>query len=1006
MIAPVETSSEDVTMNMVAPGVNDSRFVLPTLDEDGLVDTLDRAMPKFPSKRTGEEFEGIALRNCVVPVMMPHMEKVAAMMNFRPDMKSPLERPRNRVIALIGAPGVGKTTAAQVTAEQYGGTLYNIPCNGTEISELISETTVDGNAKWSTLEHDVNDRIKSGRMKPSTLAVIKETFKGMLNEDGTINFANVPEDIKYDSYQRAERLQKVAEWEGIISHGHLISKVPGPLYKALKAIKESKVPVVINLDEYARRRDVSGGDPRLYEILTGSRTSMDETVTVTGAQGESFELSNADLLKNGTVVFINGNHESAVDDEIKPMPPALKSRVATTGIEDIQQRDWAHRTQQILADVPLSTLYEAQKDLWNGTNHYENEKEDYGQYLLDVLVRGRSEDQIKNIPAAQFSFLGNWERFKDGTEQFAGFMHDLQLMEDPKSSLYSDENIEKQPLLQNLQNDVTTRPAEHPAHNLELTLRLAKEWVEEAMTEVSMKRTKGQKPQMQKARPAAMEEEFGTRLVNIIRSKMNQLYPPTNQHNQHIREYIDMLMHKHGIFTPETKKPLSDEAKELLATADGPDVRSTDTIIPISTLLNTPREQGKDARVKEWQEIIALYIQHQYPDHFEKGVTIKPESVISYSAVKDMLDKQTPGIQTDLDAHGHIPLPLIPALEVVPPEPGASDSQFALKIAMQNTFNTKMNAQDMERMLEGLGSDLRAPVEASWKRLAKGGKDSKEQSDPNALRLLMTLALPNTAKDIIPRLFPTVKELDDEEMLKMAVGAPNQSNLAITTFQSGLDADGKPEMVQLMVRFEDEPGRGGKPERAVKRAVIIGNGNPIPAKLSQMLSDAGNVAYISRKDPNARAQIQNEVDEMLRLGELSREKALREKYASDPTITSIAKPEAREKRINDRIKSDQEFPVSRDMQAAITFTTTLSMDYIQQFAEKNEKVKQQLKQYNELPPGDGKDRALNFLIPLAFNEVVNSEKISLTDMLYEGDKMFTLDKPMMLMQNKLPKHKG
>ncbi len=988
----IESGKEE---KWIAPAIEDDRFVLPTTANGGDITTFDREFPRFPSidrESTAEQYEGDAIRLSVIPCMMGHMEEALRKIDT-PNLSDRMSREKNRTLVLISEPGMGKTTMSQVLAKKMKGKLHLINCFDRDISELVSETTVDGHHKWAKLEETINDKIKDGTLKTASLKVVKENFDGMTRDDGTIDFGKEPEDKKNTARERMLAIQEIAEHEGIISRGgvHLISKVPGPLFRALKEAKESKVPVIIALDEFTRRRDAAGGDPLLYEVLAGTRPDPDD-ITIDGGNGEKFTLSNKDLRRSNSIVIFTGNYQDVRDDRIKPMPDALKSRLSTVGIGQIGHRDWAHRIQQLLTGQPVSTVYHAQEHRWQGTGDYNGEQHDFAQYLFDLRVRGLGEEAQKNLPQTHFSFLSDWARFKDGTEQLAGFMHDLAQMENPKSSLYDDSAGDISQLLAEVQREVQRRPQNHPAGETHFDLRLIQHWLEEAMDQPVPKTEKGKKPKRRPDILVAPEEEFGTRLVELIQSKVNKLYPEGNPHNNHIRDHVNMLMMKHGIYLPG-KKPIlptgqtQEEKKELAAYHEILDVRTTGSITSIAELLNTPREQGKDATVKAWQEILALYIQHAYPEHFEEGVTLKPEQVISYTAVKNMLDHQMPAIAGQVAAYKNTPLDIVPALEILPPSADAQDTQFSVKIALQQALDPK-NLADVLSRLDG---DMKAPVVASWKRMAKGGKDAKEQSDPNVLRLLMTLALPGTAKDMIPKLFPNI-QAGNMPSLQMAAAADNDAGLAITSFQSGLDANGKPEMVQLLVRFKTEPGRDGKPERSIERAVLIGDGEPIPKKLSEMLEKTANVSYISRKDKNATSMIKGEVEDMLRYGEESRTKNLRAVLENQDDIKKLPDDAKRKTRIDQEIvRANRGQTVERNLQAALMFNTQIREGF----------VKSKLDEIPELKAIPEKGMQL-----CESDTIIRSGKISLADMLTQGSNMFDLDNPIMLIQGEIPLQRG
>jgi hypothetical protein len=975
-------------MKLVAPGRDDDRFIIPTLDAKGNVTTLAIAFPQFLSSGSDMQLEGDAIRLSVLPCMMDHMNDALRKLDM-PDPSDHDSRERNRTLILIGEPGIGKTTASQVLRQMTRGKEFLINCYDRDMSELIAETTVDGHHKWETLEQNVNDRIRQKTLKPISMKVVKEQFKDYQNADGTIDFAKISDsDQAEGSRTRMQALEDIAEHEGLISRGggHLITKVPGPLYYALKAAKESTVPVIITLDEFARRRDAAGGDPKLYEVLAGTRPDPNEEVIIDGGNGERFALSNNDLRRNGSLVVFTGNYMDARDDSIKPLPDALASRLATIGIDRLGERDWAHRVQQLLSGLPVSTLYEAQRDRWEGTGAWEGQPHDFVDYLTVLRKRGMAEGEQKNIPVTHYSFINNWQRFKDGTEQLAQFMSDVAQMENPRSALY--DRADNVPAIAALQEEVQRRPKNHPAGQVRFDLRLIQQWIEEAMHDAPPVTEKGRRPARRPGPLLMPEEQFGTRLVNIIHKKIDQLYPERNPHNQHIRNWVEGLMMRHGIFLPDLKPTLTDKVKGALDEQDklqhGPDVRTSGEAQSVADLLNTPRDIGRDATIKAWQEIIAGYIQQAYPDHFEAGADLKPEYVISYSAVKHMLDNVGADLQKKasaiIEADGG--LDLVPSIDIALPQAGARDAQFTLRIVNQQTFDSK-NARDI---LSRLPDEVSASLDETWQRMAKGGRQNRNAADPSTMRLLMTLALPGASGQIIPKLFPKVEAIPMLPM-QMAAGQPNDANLGISTVQVGIDEQGKPDALQVLVRYRLSGSVvDGKPERLIDKVVLIGNGPPVPSKLAQYLSKAANVTYISRKQDRVQDRIHAEVDEMVRYGEHCRRQAIQERVEADSKLQPLRDEDRAARIVAEMTKQMRGPTLAEQLQTALQYSVCYTDDYLATMSES-------LPELKDIPAPQLKIAAPDI--------IAKSKKLSLTDMLANGDVMFEPDRPVMLMQQNL-----
>jgi hypothetical protein len=896
----------------IAPGLSDDRFALPTQGKDGALTTLAPGFPRVASTRSAEHMEGVAVRNPVVPTLMSHM-KEACIKLHTPNPAMPHDRAKNRTLLLLGAPGVGKTTLPQVVAEMIGCEHIMINCHDREISELISATTVDGHHKWAALEQTINDKLRDKSLKPVSTKVIGEHFKEFMANDGTIDFgklSDAADDGKATT--RMEALQKVAEHEGIISRAgaHLISKVPGELYHALKRAKESQLPVIITLDEFPRRRDASGGNPQLYEVLAGTRS---DAIRIEGGNGESFTLSNEDLRRSNSIVVFTGNYRDPKDPSLKPMPAALISRIGAEGIADLGVRDWATRIQQLIAGVPVSMHYDTQSDRWEGKGDYAGETHDFGDFVQTARTHGMDEASKSAVPAHQLSFLQNWSNFKQGSEQLAAFFHDFAQMENAKSALYDANKITNSPLLGAMQDEVRRRPSNHPAIELAVDPRLPQRWIEEAMQPEVPVTPKGKKPKAIPDVPGDPEAEFGTRMVRVIQRHIDQLYPEGNPHSQNCRNYVQGLMAKHGIFEPKQKPVLDKQTTDALKTVD---VITTGDVSSVATLLNTPREQGKDATVKAWQKILARYITSTYPEHFEANAPIKPEQVVSYNSVKAALEHAAE--QPNLPAVLQDQLELIDA---VAPTSGARESQFGIG------FTPHLVTSD----------DTEA---ASWReRTQKGGV---QQADAAMQRLLMSLALPGArVSETLTGLFMPSTGDENTAMLadKLAAGEPNPANLGITNFRVGVDKNGVPQTAQLLVRFGAPPAEGAA--RTIERAVIIGDSPILSPEMDDMLGKA-NVVYINRQAPEARAQISSTIQELVTSGVYSSKATAKAAAEKLPVLEKIKDAEQKKTRIESETERHTLKPqeIEAALKSALLYTADMSPTFIKSTAGRTKAVQE------------------------------------------------------------------
>ncbi len=820
-------------------------------DPDG-AQTLSILKPDYPrtfGTTSDTRQAGVLLRNMVAPVLMPGFLNMLHALHV--DEGSTAEdRSLNRAAALIGPPGLGKTEAGHVLARAFGMQMHLIPCGGKVIDNLIEYTTAAHSITESEIEKKITERYNSGELSSTSKNLIEQACGAYIASDESGNkkldlYRELPDEEKQDAREVFDTLRGVAEAEGIAPKGgQLMTKVSGPLFEALKAAKNSGHPQLILLDEFTRRSDASGGNPMLYEVLVGTRK---DSITIT-AGSEKLELSNADLRKNGTFVIFTGNTRDPNDRSIQAFPDALLSRVEVINLEHAAARDYTHRIQQILTGLPISTHYQAQKSRWEETGG----STAFQQSLKTAQRLGLETHEMKDIPGEHDSYIANWKKVMQGTEQFANFMFDLELMSNTDSGIYANGSD----FSRKLKGEITKIESNpnHPANNMHFDLRPAQKWLEEARAYKDAVNKPGEN---QKYTPGNgfPQETIGNHLVGKIYEKINQLFPQTRADNATIREYIKTLYAKHGIYLPDKEITASNQGAKETA-SKGVDVQGLSNVQSIAQLLNTPREISQDATIRAWQEMLVEVIARKYPEEVTQEALGQPDQVLSYAAVANLMGMQPKLVATLREQAHEGSVAVVPTVQILTPVNGG---KYGVQLGLEEAIDP-YSIGEMQKEYPDMATQV---IEAYQAETSGSGRDGKNA--PDFLSFMVTLAMPDVAPALLPDLLKTdtfikmrpEKEAIGELPIRIGSGKENPLHVNVTPLQVGM-VNGEPDIVHLLVKFKDvEDGSrntDGSPKQEFDSAFIIGNHADVPEKLRQMLQGQG-ITYICQRDDDAAQKI-------------------------------------------------------------------------------------------------------------------------------------------------------
>lgn len=404
--------------------------------------TLERPLTIY-SERSLDEVEGVALRNMVTPEMLPLFYKVMSDMD---------PRNRRRVTFIEGAPGAGKTflggeLAGQLVSEKGA---IKVDCTGLNLNELFYETVLDfkGNQRFYDAlddkiakynEHIGNKGIRDSILNPMSVDILRDCLgEAFVEEPGGrigIDWGGVKEAHKSENGERLDSrqsteiaiagLMQVSRKEGLDGTGGNALGMATQEGLAPQAYREGRILI---LDELNRaKRGTFGVLHSFMQFAIG----LDDECVVRNPLKEKGDKAAQNLhftragMTAGFYVFATGNLTTD-SDEVLELPEALSSRIVPIQVPKATVQGWQHRWCQQLMGFPVSTFYEANRDVWD---------KDIGAFERD-LIKYRKQGEKREIPAAQLRDLREWRARLEGTENLAKFCDGAEKLVNPDSDWY------------------------------------------------------------------------------------------------------------------------------------------------------------------------------------------------------------------------------------------------------------------------------------------------------------------------------------------------------------------------------------------------------------------------------------------------------------------------------------------------------------------------------------------------------------------------------------------
>lgn len=397
---------------------------------------LDKPL-NITSERDLEDIEGTLIRNMPTPEMLPLFYEVMSAMD-----------PRNerRAMFLKGAPGAGKTFLGELSGKTTSPDgAIKVDCTDLNLNELFFETVLDFsssknfydalNAKIEKYNAAETQEERDYVLNPMSVDILRDCLGGAFSEEdgkigidwGGVKDAHTDDDGKQldsrESIERAiEGLRKVSTKEGLDNLGGNALGMATQEGVAWQAYKEGRVLI---LDEVNRAKRGTFG------VLHGwMQFIIDEIpecrvrnpLKEKGDHSKMYLHFKRDEMAAGHFVFMTGNLEDD-SDEVLEIPEALSSRIVPQHIPRATEQGWQHRICQILTGIPISTLYNAQSDVWD------KDPEEFGRKLVEW--RMLREDRL--VPEHQLAMLRRWQDVMQATENLAEFLYAAAKAVDPDS---------------------------------------------------------------------------------------------------------------------------------------------------------------------------------------------------------------------------------------------------------------------------------------------------------------------------------------------------------------------------------------------------------------------------------------------------------------------------------------------------------------------------------------------------------------------------------------------
>lgn len=398
---------------------------------------LDRPLI-VTSERDLAEVEGLLIRNMPTPEMLKLFFEVMSAIN-----------PRNerRAMYLKGAPGAGKTFLGELAGRVSSSDgAIKVDCTNMNLNELFFETVLDFNAGkrfYDALNAKIdkyndaagNEVLQNSILNPMSIDILRDCLGDAFSEERgkiCIDWAGVKHGHKgsdgkpletRENIQRAiEGLQKVSAKEGLDNLGGNALGMATQEGPAWQAYQEGRILI---LDELNRaKRGTFGIVHGWMQLVIGEikECAVRNPLKEKGDQSKAALMFRRDEMASGHFVFMTGNAEDD-SDEVLELPEALSSRVVPDPVAKATLQGWQHRWCQILTGMPISTLYYAQKDVWD------KDKDAFA----DKLKEWRLLHEDREVPAYQLGMLRRWEDIVEATENLAKFMDSAGKAIDPDS---------------------------------------------------------------------------------------------------------------------------------------------------------------------------------------------------------------------------------------------------------------------------------------------------------------------------------------------------------------------------------------------------------------------------------------------------------------------------------------------------------------------------------------------------------------------------------------------
>ncbi|MCB9990574.1 MAG: hypothetical protein H6867_04230 [Rhodospirillales bacterium] len=414
---------------------------------------LDRPL-MVTSERDLDEVEGRLLRDMPTPEMLPLFFKVMSAID---------PQNKRRAMLLIGAPGAGKTFLGELAGNvSHEKGSITIDCTGMSLYELFFETVLDFNGdksfynalnakieKYNALvgDKDAQDKV----LNPLSVDTMKRALGEAFSQDSgkiCIDWSRVKHahrdkdgelmDSAESTRIAREGLDLIREKEGLSSGAGNALGMATQAGPAWQAYKEGRVLI---LDELNRaKRGTFGILHRWMQFMIGEIPScrIRNPLKEKGDQTQAELFFTRDEMGAGCYVFGTSN-KLEDSDEVLELPEALSSRLVPEEVPKATLRGWQHRLCQILTGLPVSTIYEAQRDVWD------QDPEAFGQQLLEW----RMQREDREVPEHQMNMLRRWKDVLQATQHLAEFLDSAAKVVDPDSDWH------KAGTLQQLLDDIS-----------------------------------------------------------------------------------------------------------------------------------------------------------------------------------------------------------------------------------------------------------------------------------------------------------------------------------------------------------------------------------------------------------------------------------------------------------------------------------------------------------------------------------------------------------------------